>query len=120
MKHTVLGVLGAVFLVAQALGAEDPFADFISPVSNPVNFEDPRATTELRPIYIYHHINQDFVTGGGDAHIVALQIRLALTGPHQLHRDEGRVRLAASRGGRRQRGRLCQPRLRTQGRRVSQ
>src|SRR5262245_20247467 len=32
------------------------FDRFISPVSNPFFFEDPRALTELRPIFIYQHI----------------------------------------------------------------
>lgn len=59
--------------------ADDPFGDFISPVSNPTNFEDPRATTEIRPIYAYHSISDDFVTGGGDAQVAAVQLRVALS-----------------------------------------
>jgi len=70
-------------LVACSVGAlpaaaDAGFDDFISPVSNPVNFEDPRATTELRPIYAYHNIDGDFVTGGGDAHVAAAQARVAI------------------------------------------
>jgi len=81
MKRTIYGMaLGlAVLWSAEAMAGEDPFAGFISPVSNPVNFEDPRPTTEIRPIYAYHHIAQDFPTNGGDAHVVAAQLRLALT-----------------------------------------
>ncbi len=32
------------------------FDRFISPVSNPFFFEDPRSLTELRPVFIYQHI----------------------------------------------------------------
>ncbi|HVN83296.1 MAG TPA: hypothetical protein VMW17_00470 [Candidatus Binatia bacterium] len=71
--------VGLALWSVEALAGPDPFSGFISPVSNPVNFEDPRATTEVRPIYAYHHIAQDFATNGGDAHVVALQLRLALT-----------------------------------------
>jgi len=56
---------------------------FESPVSNPVQFEDPRATTEVRPLYVYHKLDGGFakVLGAksGDAHIAALQLRVALT-----------------------------------------
>jgi hypothetical protein len=63
--------------------ADDAFVDFISPISNPVNFEDPRPTTELRPLYAYHRVSDGFANevgaNGGDAHVVALQIRVALS-----------------------------------------
>jgi hypothetical protein len=60
------------------MATDDAFGDFISPVSNPVNFEDPRATTEIRPLYAYHNVSNEFATSG-DAHVVAVQARLALT-----------------------------------------
>jgi len=79
----MLAVVGLVLCVPFGARAEDPFGEFVSPVSNPVNFEDPRATTEVRPVYIYHMISDDFAKGlganGGDAHILALQLRLALS-----------------------------------------
>jgi hypothetical protein len=56
----------------------DPLSEMTSPVSNPVNFEDPRALTELRAVYIFHKISNDFVTNGGDARIYALQARYAI------------------------------------------
>jgi len=75
--------VAAVALMAVTGGAAraagDPFGDFVSPVSNPTNFEDPRATTEIRPIYAYHGISNDFVTGGGDAQVAAVQLRVALS-----------------------------------------
>ncbi len=60
-------------------GEADSFGRFVSPVSNPVNFEDPRPTTEVRPLYAYHRIDREFVTLGGDAHVVAAQARIALS-----------------------------------------
>ena len=91
-----LGIAALLALFAAPLQAErDPFADFITPVSNPVNFEDPRAKTEVRPIYVYHKLSDDFgrpllnrlgdagilppgTTIGGDAHVAAIQARLAI------------------------------------------
>lgn len=57
----------------------DRLDDMISPMSHPTTFEDPRNTTELRPIYLYHKIDDKFVTGGGDVQIYALQARFALS-----------------------------------------
>lgn len=58
------------------------FDDFISPMINPVFFEDPRTLTELRPIYLRHETpNQVGTLGaaGGTAHLFAAQFRIALT-----------------------------------------
>lgn len=65
----------------------EPFSSFISPVSNFTNFEDPRATTEVRPIFMYHSLAEDFApnlnplgyNGGGSAYLFAVQLRAALT-----------------------------------------
>lgn len=74
-----LAVLG-LSLTAQTARAESSrLDDMISPVSNPVNFEDPRHSTELRPIFAYHNIQDDFVTGGGAVQVYALQARFKLT-----------------------------------------
>lgn len=56
-----------------------PLDEMISPVSHPVTFEDPRHSTELRPIFAYHKIDDAFVTGGGNAQVYALQARFKLT-----------------------------------------
>ncbi len=54
----------------------DPcFNVFASPVSNPFLFEDPRALTELRPIFIYQHDPGN--TGGGYSGFFGTQARLA-------------------------------------------
>jgi len=57
---------------------EDVFRSWISPVSSPTNFEDPRATAEVRPLFVYHMLSEDFVSDGGDVYIGAVQARLAI------------------------------------------
>lgn len=51
----------------------------IAPVTNPIIFEDPRILTEIRPLFMYHNMDNGFVTGGGDLQLYALEIRYALT-----------------------------------------
>ncbi len=50
----------------------------ISPVANPIFFEDAMIRSEIRPIFAYHRIDDGFL-GGGDAQLYAVQIRYALT-----------------------------------------
>lgn len=77
-SHMVVAGLFAFGLAVPAL-AESGFDEFISPVSNPVNFEDPRATTEVRPIFVFHDISNDFIgLQGGEAYVAAVQARLAI------------------------------------------
>jgi hypothetical protein len=52
------------------------FADFISPVTNPYYFEDPRSLTELRPIFIFQGVPGNI---GGNIFDFSLQGRLAIT-----------------------------------------
>lgn len=73
-----LGLISCLWLGTPALMA-DTFQDMISPVTNPVNFEDPRSISEARLIYLFHELDDRFVTEGGDIQIVALQLRMALT-----------------------------------------
>lgn len=60
----------------------------ISPVSNPIFFEDPRIRTEVRLIYLYNRVSDDLALelpgvtvplGGADIHAFGAQIRVALT-----------------------------------------
>jgi hypothetical protein len=51
----------------------------ISPISHPTNFEDPRSNTSIRPIYIFHEIDDNFITGGGDVQTLQCQIRYAVS-----------------------------------------
>ncbi len=58
------------------------FDDFISPMINPVFFEDPRTLTELRPIYIRHETPNRIgalALPGGNVQLFAAQFRIALT-----------------------------------------
>jgi hypothetical protein len=60
--------------------SDQAFNNFISPVSNPFLFEDPRALTEVRPIFLYQqtpHSNPIF--RGGDVEFFGTQARLAVT-----------------------------------------
>lgn len=53
------------------------FNDFISPMTNPVFFEDPRNLTEARLIFLNHSVPNSL--GGGDVQLYALQLRASLT-----------------------------------------
>ena len=53
------------------------FDNFISPMSNPVYFEDPRTLTEARMIFANHTIPSGL--GGGSAQLIAMQARAAIT-----------------------------------------
>jgi hypothetical protein len=56
------------------------FDNFISPVTNPFLFEDPRSLTEVRPIFMYQQIpTKNWVTQGGNIEFFGVQGRLALT-----------------------------------------
>jgi hypothetical protein len=60
-------------------------AGLISPVANPIYFEDPRITSEVRPIFMQHWLPERFdIQGGsvaldGEVRVYALQLRYALT-----------------------------------------
>jgi hypothetical protein len=53
------------------------FGDFISPMTNPVFFEDPRTLTEVRVIYLRHKV--PLAATGGDVNLIAAQLRAAVT-----------------------------------------
>ena len=56
----------------------DPcYSDFISPMTNPVNFEDPRTLTEARLIFLNHWLPPELA--GDCVQLYALQLRAALT-----------------------------------------
>ena len=57
--------------------SDQSFKDFISPVSNPYYFEDPRSLTELRPVFIFQGVPGN--AGGGNIFDFSLQGRLAIT-----------------------------------------
>jgi len=70
-------VLAGVF--AERKLTAEPLSDMISPVTHPVVFEDPRQSTEIRPLFAHHEIDDKFVTEGGNANIYAIQARVKLT-----------------------------------------
>ncbi len=99
---TVAAVVGAATVLvapapAMALNFEGSLAEgrherYVSPMTNPVYNESPYITTEARLFHMYQSIPKDFVTAiaddgsvsvpvtnGGDIHLVALQLRFALT-----------------------------------------
>jgi hypothetical protein len=53
------------------------FDNFISPMSNPIYFEDPRTLTEARLIFVNNSLPT--ALGGGNVQVAALQARVALT-----------------------------------------
>lgn len=59
------------------LPSDHQFDDFVSPLSNPVYFEDPRTLTELRFIYLRQKVPLTAV--GGEVQVFAMQARAALT-----------------------------------------
>jgi hypothetical protein len=70
-RGRILGIVGP---------SDQEFLDFVSPISNPLFFEDPRTLTELKPIFVEHAFpSSNPVLQGGDAQVYAAQFRLALT-----------------------------------------
>jgi len=62
------------------LQSDHCFDQYISPVTNPFLFEDPRAVTELRPIFIYQKIPSPQPNfQGGNIWFAGVQARIALT-----------------------------------------
>lgn len=53
------------------------FSDFISPMTNPVFFEDPRTLTEARVIFLNHKTPP--ALGSDNVQLAAMQLRAALT-----------------------------------------
>jgi hypothetical protein len=70
---------------AADIGKTNWLDNTISPVANPIYFEDPRVTSEVRPVYMYHWLPDTFdfrggsVPLGGQVQVMALQLRYALT-----------------------------------------
>ncbi len=57
--------------------SERGFDNFVSPMTNPIFFEDPRHVTELRTIFWQHNVPE--AAGGGDVNLYALQVRARLS-----------------------------------------
>jgi hypothetical protein len=60
--------------------SDHSFDDFASPVTNPFFFEDPRALTEVRPLFMYQETPiGNPIFHGGDVEYLGLQGRVAIT-----------------------------------------
>ncbi len=57
--------------------SEGGFDCFISPITNPVYFEDPRLMTEARGIFLNHRA--PIAVGGGDVQLYAMQLRARIS-----------------------------------------
>jgi len=81
MKPTAisLATLCGVALATVSQGAQELAPGPISPVTNPLYFEDPHINNEVRPIFAQHWMSKDFITDGGDAQFYAVQLRWAVT-----------------------------------------
>jgi hypothetical protein len=90
--HNHLGQIALSLLLASAAAcraSENESDDWqqkaIAPVANPIYFEDPRIYSDVRPIFMYHTLPNNFgyaggsVPLGGDVQVYALQLRLKLT-----------------------------------------
>lgn len=75
---TALAIAAGVVVASANAQAQD-LSQMISPITNPVNFEDPRHSTELRPIFVYHELDKDLATAGGNVQVYALQARFKLS-----------------------------------------
>lgn len=55
------------------------YEGFFKPIVHPYLFEDPFVTTGAYAYYLYHEFPDRSALQGGEAHVAALQIRVALT-----------------------------------------
>ncbi len=81
-RHRAKGLLGLGILPLGSLSiqrSEHEFCDFISPMTNPVFFEDPRQLTEARAIFIDHKIPALLGAPLGSIQVYAVQARARLT-----------------------------------------
>jgi len=72
--------VNGIFQGRNLFESDHQFDNFISPVTNPFFFEDPRALTEIRPIAMWQQTpSQNPVFRGGDNFFFGTQARLAVT-----------------------------------------
>ncbi len=86
LTFTAAGIAALTTCATAASGQQDSWQDkAISPVANPIFFEDPRITSEVRPVFINHWLPETFhfeggkAPLGGDLQVYAVQLRYALT-----------------------------------------
>lgn len=54
-------------------------SSLVAPVANPIFFESPAIGNEVRPLFMYHQMNDKFLGVSTDVEVYALQFRLKLT-----------------------------------------
>ena len=64
---------------AGAAESTDWLSKTISPVVNPILFESPFIDSEVRPIFLTQKMPGNFITGGGNVRVYAVQLRYAIT-----------------------------------------
>lgn len=74
----IISFLFGFLLLVPTIAQADRVDQMVSPGFHPVTFEDPRSISEARFLYVYHQIDDQFVTAGGDAQVYALQLRYAI------------------------------------------
>lgn len=81
----VAAVLATGATVSMSADGDNWQDNLISPVANPLYFEDPRITTEVRPVFMNHFLPDTFefsggkVPLGGEVRVYAVQARYALS-----------------------------------------
>ncbi len=81
--------------------SDHAFDGFTTPLSNPVQSNDPRSLTELRFLYLGDYSrNSTPVIGGGTFQVYAMQARLAVTERLQLFADKDGLVMLSPKGAR--------------------
>lgn len=68
---------GSARLLGFLAASDSCFTQFVSPVTNPFYFENPRTLTEARMLFFHHRVPLSAL--GGQVNLLALQLRAALT-----------------------------------------
>jgi hypothetical protein len=100
MRRSMLAVTASLLFVAPVLAQHAGFTLIgdpsqagkdlpmerraVAPISAPYYHEDSFVTNDLRAWYVYHSFPNSIALAGGDAHVYALQARLAITNQLQL------------------------------------
>ncbi len=71
------GLLGDLHPLNWLQPSDHCYDCFISPITNPLFFEDPRTLTEARLIFVHHQLPP--ALGSGDLNYIAMQARAAIT-----------------------------------------
>jgi hypothetical protein len=59
--------------------AQPPEQMFVHPITQPYFSEDAFVTTDLRPTYAYQTVSDHSLLGGGEAQVIAMPLRVAIT-----------------------------------------